>query len=59
MPIILRHLKADPTIVAATPRTVYADRLVMGEIQPWIDITAKYAKFPSFPASELVYVPGR
>ena len=59
VPIILKHLKADPAIVAATSRTVYADRLVLNEIQPWIDITAKYAKFPPFPASELVYVPGR
>ena len=57
VPIVANHLKSDPDAVAATPRTVFADRLVAAQIQPWIDITARYAKFPSFPAAELVYVP--
>lgn len=57
VPIVANHLKSDPDAVAATPRTVFADRLVAAQIQPWIDITARYAKFPAFPAAELVYVP--
>jgi NitT/TauT family transport system substrate-binding protein len=59
VPIIANHLKADPVITAAAPRTEFTDRLVAAQIQPWIDVTAKYAKFPSFPAADLVYSPGR
>jgi ABC-type nitrate/sulfonate/bicarbonate transport system substrate-binding protein len=55
IPIIANHLKADPAITAAAPRTEFTDRLVAAQIQPWIDVTAKYAKFPSFPSTELVY----
>lgn len=57
VPIIANHLKSDPAAVAATPRTIFADRLAASQIQPWIDVTAKYAKFSPFPASDLVYAP--
>lgn len=59
VPIVAAHLKADPVITAEATRTVYTDRLVDAQIQPWIDITARYAKFASFPAAELIYVPNR
>jgi NitT/TauT family transport system substrate-binding protein len=59
VPIVAAHLKADPVITAAATRTVYTDHLVDAQIQPWIDITARYAKFASFPAAELIYVPSR
>jgi ABC-type nitrate/sulfonate/bicarbonate transport system substrate-binding protein len=59
IPIIANHLKADPAVTAAAPRTEFTDRLVAAQIQPWIDITAKYAKFPSFPTADLVYSPSR
>ncbi len=55
VPIIAERLKADPVITAQAVRTVYTDRLVDAQIQPWIDITAKYAKFASFPAAEIIY----
>jgi len=57
VPIIASHLKSDPAVVASSPRTIFADRLAPSQIQPWIDVTAKYAKFASFPASDLIYVP--
>jgi hypothetical protein len=28
-------------------------------MQPWIEVTARYAKFAPFPVSELIYVPGK
>jgi NitT/TauT family transport system substrate-binding protein len=59
VPIIANHLKSDPATTAAAPRTDFTDRLVPAQIQPWIDITARYAKFPSFPTSELVYAPAK
>ena len=57
VPIIVNHLKSDPATTAASPRTDFTDKLVTAQIQPWIDITARYAKFPSFPTSELMYAP--
>jgi NitT/TauT family transport system substrate-binding protein len=58
VPIIEAHLKTDPAILAITTRTAYTDRLVDAQIQPWIDVAAKYAKFPPFPAADLIYRPG-
>jgi hypothetical protein len=55
VPIIAEHLKLDPAVTAAVPRTLYADRLVASQVQPWIDVTAKYAKFSPFPSAELIY----
>ncbi len=59
VPIVAAHLKADPAVTAAAPRTDYTDRLVAAQIQPWIDITARYAKFPPFPSADLVYSAAR
>jgi NitT/TauT family transport system substrate-binding protein len=54
---VAAHLKVDPVLVGTAMRTTFTDRLVDAQIQPWIDVTAKYAKFPSFPASDLIYKP--
>ncbi|HXP93152.1 MAG TPA: ABC transporter substrate-binding protein [Candidatus Binatia bacterium] len=59
VPLLSKYLKADPAIVAAAARPYYFERLVTAEMQPWINVTAKYAKFTVFPASELVYTAGR
>ena len=55
VPILTNYLKADPVVTAAAQRTYYADRLVSSQIQPVIDITAKYGKFPPFPATDIIY----
>jgi NitT/TauT family transport system substrate-binding protein len=55
VPIIAEHLKLDPAVIAGVPRTLYTDRLVAAQVQPWIDVTAKYAKFSPFPSTELIY----
>jgi NitT/TauT family transport system substrate-binding protein len=57
--IIVKYLKVDRAIVAASPRTYYAKSLATALIQPGIDLTARYAKFPSFPAGELIYTPSK
>lgn len=57
VPILSKYLKADPVITAAAHRAVFATSLVPADMQPWINVTAKYAKFPPFPAAELIYVP--
>lgn len=57
VPILAKELKADPAMAAASHRPLFGERLVLAELQPWIDVTAHYAKFPAFPASALAYVP--
>jgi NitT/TauT family transport system substrate-binding protein len=57
--ILAKYLKVDAAQVAATPRTYFAKTLDPAEVQTGIDLTAKYAKFPTFPAQELIYSPPR
>jgi NitT/TauT family transport system substrate-binding protein len=59
VPILAKDLHADPAIVSQARRPYYPDRLVPALVQPFIEITAHYAKFPSFKADELIYVPAR
>jgi ABC-type nitrate/sulfonate/bicarbonate transport system substrate-binding protein len=57
VPILAKDLHADPVIIAQANRSYFSDRLIPGEVQPWIDVTAKYAKFAPFPASDMIYTP--
>jgi NitT/TauT family transport system substrate-binding protein len=59
VPILAKDLHADPAIVAQATRPYFPDRIVAAQVQPFIDITAKYAKFAPFKADELIYVPAR
>ena len=59
VPLLAKDLKADPALIAQTRRPYFPERLIVAEVQPWIDITARYQKFPPFKADELVYVPGK
>jgi NitT/TauT family transport system substrate-binding protein len=52
--ILAKYLKVDAATVALAPRAFFARTLVPSNIQPGIDLTAKYAKFPTFPAQELI-----
>ena len=55
VPILIKYLHADPAITAEANRSYFPERLVASDVQPWIDVTARYAKFPPFPASEIIY----
>jgi NitT/TauT family transport system substrate-binding protein len=57
VPILAKELKVDPVLSAAAHRPYFVERLTADQLQPWIDVTAKYGKFPTFPAAELVYSP--
>jgi len=59
VPIVAKYLKADPALVTLARKPYYAAQMIPAQIQPWIDVTAKYEKFPTFPAAQLIYVPGR
>ncbi len=55
--ILVKYVKIDPALLATMNRARFADRLTPALMQPAIDVAAKYAKFDSFPASELIYSP--
>jgi ABC-type nitrate/sulfonate/bicarbonate transport system substrate-binding protein len=59
IPMLAKYLKADPVLAAEEKRPYYVDRLSLPMLQPWIDVTARYAKFAPFPAADMVYVPPR
>jgi len=53
--ILAKYTKIDPAVVATMVRVRFGDRLTPSMMQPEIDVAAKYGKFASFPASELIY----
>lgn len=57
--ILVQYLKVEPRFVASTQRAVFADKLAPALLQPSVDNAARYGKFSSFQAEELMYVPGR
>lgn len=59
VPIVAKYLKADPVLTARTSPPYYVEHLDAKQIQPWIDVTAKYAKFTPFPSQELLYAAPR
>ncbi len=59
VPIVAKYLKSDPTLTAKATRPYWVEQLVPAQVQPWIDVTARYAKFTPFPAQDLLYVAPR
>lgn len=57
--ILAKYTKIDPGVISTMARSRYAEQLTPGLMQPLIDVAAKYEKFSSFPAQELIYVPTR
>jgi NitT/TauT family transport system substrate-binding protein len=58
-PILAKYLHADPALVAQSRRPYYPEHIIASQVQPFIDITARYAKFAPFKADELIYTPAR
>ena len=55
VPIVASKLKLDPDLVAQLRRPNLTGKLIDAQIQPTIDMVAKYQKTPSFPVSELIF----
>jgi ABC-type nitrate/sulfonate/bicarbonate transport system substrate-binding protein len=54
--ILARETKINPEILSQMTRSVYPERLDPAQIQPVIDVTAKYGGLSApFPASEMIY----
>lgn len=54
--ILAKYTKVDPTVIATMVRLHYGEQLTAASMQPLIDVAAKYGKFSSFPAQELLYL---
>lgn len=57
--ILLKYAKVDPQLAASMTRAHYAETLTPQLLQPIVDIAAKYSKFQSFPAANIIYKPAR
>jgi NitT/TauT family transport system substrate-binding protein len=53
--ILARDLKIDATAFSADRLAVFPQRITPALIEAEVAITAKYGKFPPFPAEELIY----
>jgi NitT/TauT family transport system substrate-binding protein len=54
--ILVREAKINPDVAAKMNRAVYPQRLDPAQMQPVIDVTAKYGLLPApFPASEMIF----
>lgn len=53
--ILLEYAKIDPALVAQMTRVRYGETLQARQIQPAIDVAAKYGNFASFPAAQIMY----
>ena len=53
--ILAKYTRIDPATVAAMVRVHYAERLAASTVQAEIDISAKYGRFSTFPAQDLIY----
>ena len=57
--VLVKYLKLDAAVLAASERVVFLEHLEARYIQPPIDVVARYSKFPPFPAGEIIYSPPR
>ena len=55
--ILMKYAKLSEDTLKTMQRTVFAERLDLGQVQPVIDLTAKYGGITSFRASEVVFTP--
>jgi ABC-type nitrate/sulfonate/bicarbonate transport system substrate-binding protein len=53
--ILEKIAHVSPEVVNASTRSFYGDRLDAADLQPLIDVAAKYGGFTSFAATEMMY----
>jgi NitT/TauT family transport system substrate-binding protein len=57
--ILAKYGKIDPQLVRKMVRAVYTPRFDVAQMQPLIDLAARYGGLPAtFPVSEMIYKPG-
>lgn len=53
--ILMKYARLAPETLRTMQRTVFAERLDVGQVQPVIDLAAKYGGIPAFRAQEIVF----
>lgn len=53
--ILEKVARADPSLVAASVRSFYGERLDPATLQPLVDVAAHYGHFAPFPAKDMMY----
>lgn len=53
--ILMKYAKLGPETLRTMQRTVFAERLNVDQVQPVIDLAAKYGGIPAFRAQEIVF----
>ena len=54
---LMKYAKLSADTLKTMQRTIFAERLDLGLVQPVVDLTAKYGGVPGFPAAEIVFAP--
>ena len=57
--ILAKYTGLDPAVIATMARGRYGEQLTPGLTQPLIDVAAKYDKFATFPAQDIIYTAPR
>ena len=57
--ILEKYIKIDPSVLASMVRVHFGEQLVPSAVQAQVDVAAKYAPFPTFPAQEIIYTRAR
>jgi NitT/TauT family transport system substrate-binding protein len=57
--ILAKYTQLDPKLVAMMTRVHYAEHFDIRQMQPLIDVSAKYNLYRPFPAQELLYAASR
>jgi NitT/TauT family transport system substrate-binding protein len=57
--ILEKYTHIDPAVVATMIRVRFGDKLTAAAVQPQIDVSAKYAGFPAFPAQDIIVAGAR
>ena len=55
--ILAKYTRIPPAVIAAMARSRYAEELAAADVQPLVDLSAKYNGFRSFAAHELLFAP--
>jgi NitT/TauT family transport system substrate-binding protein len=57
--LLAKYTKIDPGVITSMIPPHFGEQVTPAFIQPLIDVDAKYNKFSTFPAQELIYAPSR
>jgi hypothetical protein len=55
VPILAKYSKQSEDAVRTMQRSAFGEQLTARELQPVVDVTAKYSGIARFPAEDIIY----